>query len=165
MILAYAELAVLLPQCAGTQEKSPFAPPTPTPLFINMYVFWMVCVALCSHWLMLSVNCLQIRQCCGSSPRTSETRLETAQLLFIYLFSSPPLPSPFPPLCPFDSSLFRWTSSPTPPPLLLFIRPFSPPTSPPITWWLLEEKKKKVQVIAGALLPRRKQEKNGSKWK
>lgn len=67
------------------RRSHPFAP---TP-FINMYVFWMVCMALCSHWLMLSVNCLQIRQCCGSSPRTLETRLETAQLFSPFPFLPP----------------------------------------------------------------------------
>lgn len=108
-----------LPQCAGTQEKSPFAP---TP-FINMYVFWMVCMALCSHWLMLSVNCLQIRQCCGSSPRTLETRLETAQLSFFFPF----LPLPRPPSLLLCSFLFKWTSPPHPWPLpfLLCCTPFS----------------------------------------
>lgn len=114
MILAYAELIVLLRSaavCRHTGEAT-LCPPTP---FINMYVFWMVCMALCSHWLMLSVNCLQIRQCCGSSPRTLETRLETAQL--------PPPPSlPFlPPSLPapllVSVQMDLTTLSVNPPPL------------------------------------------------
>lgn len=131
-----------LPQCAGTQEKPPFAP---TP-FINMYVFWMVCMALCSHWLMLSVNCLQIRQCCGSSPRTLETRLETAQLF-------PPSPH-LPPSLLLCSFLFKWTSPPHPWPLpfLLSCTPSLlsfPPTSPSFTKWLLKKvEKKKTQSAA-----------------
>lgn len=60
----------------------------PTP-FINMYVFWTVR----GCWLMLSVNFLQIRQCCGSSLRTLETRLETEELFFSLSVPPPSYPT------------------------------------------------------------------------
>src|SRR4029434_2432875 len=60
---------------------------------------------------MLSVNYFQIQPCCGSSPRTSETRLETQnELLSLSLTFSPSLSlslslSPFQSLSPPDLNL------------------------------------------------------------